>query len=160
MTINMVPLGAGRSHAGELTPDPVPAHNVLQLIRGLRLTPPRLILSPPTQPRRASVALIMRMKPAPELVFEGHVPAGYGGPVVPAEDFGVGLPPDEFLRLRRLDGSPLTCSVGEPPRDCAGAAVHPAGASRRRQLTLVEPHCIPRRTAGAVRRLGSVHCTA
>lgn len=80
----------------------MPAQNVLQLIRGLRTTPPRLILSPPTQPRRASVALILRMKPAAELVFEGHIPEGYAGPVIPAEDFGVGLPPDEFLRLREL----------------------------------------------------------
>ncbi|WOO80370.1 putative protein [Vanrija pseudolonga] len=76
-----------------------PAQNVLALFQSLRLTPPRLILSPPSQPRRASVALILRMKPAPELVFEGHVPEGYTGPVVPADQFGVGLPYDDFLRL-------------------------------------------------------------
>lgn len=80
-------------------PDVVPAQNVLALIQSLRLTPPRLILSPPTQPRRASVALIMRMKPAPELVFEGAVPEGYAGPVIPQEEFGVGLQFDDFLRL-------------------------------------------------------------
>ncbi|KLT40136.1 hypothetical protein CC85DRAFT_287844 [Cutaneotrichosporon oleaginosum] len=79
--------------------DTVPAQNVLALIQSLRLTPPRLILSPPTQPRRASVALIIRMKPAPGLVFEGAVPNGYAGPVVPQEEFGVGMQFDDFLRL-------------------------------------------------------------
>lgn len=79
--------------------DSAPAQNVLALIQSLRSTPPRLILSPPTQPRRASVALILRMKPAPDLVFEGNIPDGYIGPVVPAEEFGVGLPFDDFLRL-------------------------------------------------------------
>lgn len=76
-----------------------PADNLLSLLQSLRGTPPRLILSPPTQPRRASVALILRMKPAPELVFEGNVPDNYDGPVIPADEFGIGLPFDEFLRL-------------------------------------------------------------
>lgn len=81
------------------TSDTVPAQNLLALIQSLRSTPPRLILSPPTQPRRASVALILRMRPAPDLVFEGNIPEGYVGPVIPTEEFGVGLPFEEFLRL-------------------------------------------------------------
>jgi len=43
------------------------------------------------------------MKPAPELVFEGNVPENYVGPVVPADEFGIGLPFDDFLRLRKYN---------------------------------------------------------
>lgn len=87
--------------------DVAPAQNVLSLIQSLRSTPPRLILSPPSQPRRASVALILRMRPAPELVFEGNEPAGYTGPVVPADEFGIELPFDEFLRLGEFKQLPF-----------------------------------------------------
>jgi hypothetical protein len=79
-----------------------PADNLLAMLQSLQNTPPRLILSPPTQPRRASVALILRMKPAPELVFEGNVPDNYVGPVVPADEFGIGLPFADFLHLGML----------------------------------------------------------
>lgn len=92
-----------RQPTDAFTGEATPAQSVLALFQSLRLTPPRLILSPPSQPRRASVALILRMKPAPELVFEGHVPEGYTGPVVPADQFGVGLPYDDFLRLGKSD---------------------------------------------------------
>lgn len=87
--------------------DVAPAQNVLSLIQSLRSTPPRLILSPPSQPRRASVALILRMRPAPDLVFEGNEPAGYTGPVVPADEFGIGLPFDDFLRLGEFQELPF-----------------------------------------------------
>lgn len=71
------------------------------MLLSLRHTSPRLIKSPPTQQRRASVAMILRMHPAPELVFEGHEPAGYKGEVVKKEDWGLGLGLDDFFRLRK-----------------------------------------------------------
>lgn len=60
---------------------------LLSALLSLRSTPPRIIQSPPTQPRRASVALIIRLKP-PE------------GLSVPESQAGVGLGLEEFFRLR------------------------------------------------------------
>lgn len=84
-----------------LTPDiPTPADDVHALLNSLRLTPPRLIQSPPTQPRRASVALIIRMRPPPEIAFEGRVPEGFKGEVVPEDQFGIGYGIEDFFRVR------------------------------------------------------------
>lgn len=47
------------------------------------------------------------MRPAPDLVFEGNEPAGYTGPVVPADEFGIGLPFDDFLRLGEFKQLPF-----------------------------------------------------
>ncbi|ORY25179.1 hypothetical protein BCR39DRAFT_471642 [Naematelia encephala] len=80
-------------------PPPSSATGVLCLLQSLRHTPPRCIVSPATQPRRASVALIIRMKPGPELAFEGHEPPGWTGEVIPEADFGLGLGMDDFFRL-------------------------------------------------------------
>ncbi|KAK8845418.1 hypothetical protein IAR55_006131 [Kwoniella newhampshirensis] len=81
------------------TPPGVPAVNLLTLLNDLRLSPPRVIQSPPTQPRRASVALIIRLRPAEELVFEGNEPDGYRGAVIPSSEFGLGYTLDDFFRL-------------------------------------------------------------
>ncbi|KAK1926197.1 hypothetical protein DB88DRAFT_481029 [Papiliotrema laurentii] len=78
---------------------PTPAESIHALLTSLRLTPPRLIQSPPTQPRRASVALIIRMKPSPELAFQGRVPEGWTGEVIPEEDFGIGYTIEDFFAL-------------------------------------------------------------
>ncbi|CAD6586295.1 MAG: hypothetical protein TREMPRED_004383 [Tremellales sp. Tagirdzhanova-0007] len=78
---------------------PIPTENVFPLLQSLRHTSPRLIQSPPTQPRRASVALIIRFRPADDLVFVGHEPEGWRGPVIPHSDFGLGLGLDDFFRL-------------------------------------------------------------
>lgn len=80
---------------------PTPAESIHALLTSLRLTPPRLIQSPPTQPRRASVALIIRMKPSPELAFQGRVPEGWTGEVIPEEDFGIGYTIEDFFALRK-----------------------------------------------------------
>ena len=72
------------------------------LLTSLRQTPPRLIQSPPTQPRRASVAMILRLRPAPTLVFAGREPEGYEGEVISEEDFGLGYGINDFLQLRTL----------------------------------------------------------
>jgi hypothetical protein len=77
-----------------------PAEDLHSLLHSLRHTSPRLITSPPTQPRRASVALIIRMRPAPSLAFEGHVPEGWTGEVIPKSDWGLGLNLEDFFRLR------------------------------------------------------------
>lgn len=79
------------------------ADNIHSMLLSLRLTSPRLIKSPPTQMRRASVAMILRMRPSPDLVFEGHEPNGWTGGVVKREDWGLGLGLDDFFRLRRSD---------------------------------------------------------
>ncbi|OCF41715.1 hypothetical protein I317_04419 [Kwoniella heveanensis CBS 569] len=79
--------------------DTPPASDLLALLQDLRLSPPRVIQSPPTQPRRASVALIIRLRPAPELVFEGHEPDGYTGQVIKEADWGQGYTLDDFFRL-------------------------------------------------------------
>ncbi|WWC85746.1 uncharacterized protein L201_000612 [Kwoniella dendrophila CBS 6074] len=78
---------------------PTPSADLLTLLQDLRLSVPRAIQSPPTQPRRASVALIIRLKPAPELVFEGHEPEGYSGDLIKESDFGLGYTLDDFFRL-------------------------------------------------------------
>ncbi|OCF71245.1 hypothetical protein I204_08198 [Kwoniella mangroviensis CBS 8886] len=80
---------------------PTPSADLLALLQDLRLSVPRVIQSPPTQPRRASVALIIRLKPAPELIFEGHEPEGYigGGALIKESDFGLGYTLDDFFRL-------------------------------------------------------------
>ena len=79
------------------------------MFNSLRRTPPKLIQSPPTQPRRASVALIIRLRPSPNLVFEGHEPEGWTGPVIPQDQFGLGYGIEDFFQLgacfsRVLDG--------------------------------------------------------
>ncbi|RXK39122.1 hypothetical protein M231_03627 [Tremella mesenterica] len=89
------------------TPIMPPAEILSQLFASLRTTPPRLIQSPPTQPRRASVALIIRMRPAEGLVFEGREPEGYTGQVIETADFGIGLGLDDFLRVPWVN-HPLT----------------------------------------------------
>nr|XP_019014439.1 uncharacterized protein I206_00521 [Kwoniella pini CBS 10737]OCF53220.1 hypothetical protein I206_00521 [Kwoniella pini CBS 10737] len=78
---------------------PPPSADLLALLQDMRLSVPRVIQSPPTQPRRASVALIIRLKPAPELVFEGHEQEGYTGEVIKQSDFGLGYTLDDFFRL-------------------------------------------------------------
>ncbi|WVQ76352.1 hypothetical protein IAR50_006017 [Cryptococcus sp. DSM 104548] len=72
---------------------------LLTLLQSLRTTPTRLIQSPVTQPRRASVAIILRLKPAAELVFEGHEPEGYTGDVIARDDWGEGLEFDDYMKL-------------------------------------------------------------
>lgn len=81
------------------------------LFRDLRLTTPRVIQSPPTQPRRASVALIVRLRPAPELVFEGREPEGYHGPIVPEAEFGLSHTLEDFFRLRKSPLRPIGFAV-------------------------------------------------
>ncbi|WWC58054.1 uncharacterized protein I303_100589 [Kwoniella dejecticola CBS 10117] len=76
-----------------------PSADLQALLQDLRLSVPRVIQSPPTQPRRASVALIIRLKPAPELAFEGHEPEGYSGEIIKQSDFGLGYTLDDFFRL-------------------------------------------------------------
>lgn len=76
-----------------------PSTALLSLIHSLRALPTRLIQSPPTQPRRASVAIIIRLRPAEELVFEGHEPEGWTGDVVSREDWGEGLELEDFMKL-------------------------------------------------------------
>lgn len=56
----------------------------------LRATPPRIIQSPPTQPRRASVALVLRLNPPPGLE-------------IPEHQFGVGFDLDTFFKLREYN---------------------------------------------------------
>ena len=87
---------------------PTPSQNIHALLTSLRQTPPRLIQSPPTQPRRASVAMILRMRPAPGLVFAGKEPQGWTGEVIPEEETGLGYGIQDFLRLRKLARAPLT----------------------------------------------------
>lgn len=90
--------------ARSLSPDSQPhasAEDLLSTLQSLRHTSPRLITSPPTQPRRASVALIVRMRPAPSLVFEGYEPDGWTGEVIPKSEWGLGLNLEDFFRLRR-----------------------------------------------------------
>lgn len=78
------------------------ADNIHSMLLSLRHTSPRLIKSPPTQPRRASVAMILRMRPAPDLVFEGHEPAGWTGDVIKRDQWGLGLGLSDFFRLREF----------------------------------------------------------
>ena len=108
-----------RPLADGLVPDtPSPAHHVLAVLHSLRLTPPRLIQSPPTQPRRASVALIIRMRPSSDVVFAGHEPVGWEGEVVPDSQFGLGYGIEDFFRLRGYLCVSLTCHLyfgGENP---------------------------------------------
>jgi hypothetical protein len=44
--------------------------------------------------------MIIRLRPAPSLVFAGREPDGYEGEVIPEEDFGLGYGINDFLRLR------------------------------------------------------------
>ncbi|WVQ80395.1 hypothetical protein IAT38_002500 [Cryptococcus sp. DSM 104549] len=81
------------------TPPEHTSADLLSLLHDLRTSPARVIQSPPTQPRRASVALILRLRPAEDLVFEGHEPEGYEGEVIPENEFGLGYQLDDFLRL-------------------------------------------------------------
>lgn len=75
------------------------------MLLSLRQTSPRLIKSPPTQQRRASVAMIVRMRPAPDLVFEGSEPEGWTGDVIKRDQWGLGLGLDDFFRLREFRAS-------------------------------------------------------
>ncbi|KAJ9098706.1 hypothetical protein QFC21_004354 [Naganishia friedmannii] len=61
--------------------------SLLSALLSLRATPPRIIQSPPTQPRRASVALIIRLKPSVGLE-------------IPPQEYGTGSSIEEFFRLR------------------------------------------------------------
>lgn len=67
-----------------------PTSSLLSALLSVRSTPPRIIQSPPTQPRRASVALVLRLRPPPGLE-------------IPEEEWGVGMGLDEFFRLRECD---------------------------------------------------------
>lgn len=66
-------------------------------IQSLRSTPPRIIQSPPSQPRRASVALVVRLSP-PE------------GLHIPENQYGVGLSVDDFFQL------PWVCHPATSPQ--------------------------------------------
>ncbi|KAL7418899.1 hypothetical protein Q5752_006583 [Cryptotrichosporon argae] len=99
-----------------------PSASLQSLVKSLRATRPRLILSPPTQPRRASVALIIRLKPAPSIVFEGHEPQGYDGPVVPVDDFGLGLTIDDFFRLDWVNHPDTVPEIMFIRRACASSS--------------------------------------
>jgi hypothetical protein len=79
--------------------------------------------------RRASVAMILRMRPSPDLVFEGHEPKGWTGSVVKREDWGLGLGLDDFFRLRRSDGNSeqfweLMYSMGKSPWNDTRTPLH------------------------------------
>ncbi|KAL0243942.1 hypothetical protein I308_105205 [Cryptococcus tetragattii IND107] len=87
------------------TPTETPSTALLSLIHSLRALPTRLIQSPPTQPRRASVAIIIRLRPAEELVFEGHGPEGWTGDVISREDWGEGLELEDFMKLSWVNHS-------------------------------------------------------
>jgi hypothetical protein len=67
-----------------------PTSSLLSALLSVLSTPPRIIQSPPTQPRRASVALVLRLRPPPGLE-------------IPKEQWGVGMGLDEFFRLRECD---------------------------------------------------------
>jgi hypothetical protein len=80
--------------------------SLLSALLSLRATPPRIIQSPPTQPRRASVALIIRYVHmltqcfyAKPFNFDCRLkpPTGLN---IPANESGVGLSIEEFFRLR------------------------------------------------------------
>ena len=44
--------------------------------------------------------MIIRMRPAPELVFAGKEPEGWTGKVIPEEETGLGYGIQDFFRLR------------------------------------------------------------
>lgn len=44
--------------------------------------------------------MIVRMRPSPDLVFEGSEPEGWNGEVVKQDQWGLGLGLDDFFRLR------------------------------------------------------------
>lgn len=140
------------------------------MLLSLRLTSPRLIKSPPTQPRRASVAMILRMRPAPSLVFEGSEPEGWTGDVIKRDQFGLGLGLDDFFRLRKLftpvaarrESQLNAFSMGQPPRYCPRAALYP---TRRityplgRLISLVLAYCLSRWSTRAKGPVGALHGT-
>ncbi|KAF7367227.1 Nudix hydrolase domain-containing protein [Mycena sanguinolenta] len=73
----------------------------------IRSTPPRIIASPPTQPRRAAVSLIIRVVPAPNAVF----PPESANPVTLSEFFELDWVNDpaarpEILFLQRENPAP------------------------------------------------------
>lgn len=80
----------------------------------LSVTTPRIIPSPPTQPRRASVAIILRVRPHPD-------DEEYLGQQYDAE--GLPLPGSEVDRLMGQSGLGLGAGAG------AGAAPQQAGSS-------------------------------
>lgn len=130
--------------------------SLLSALLSVRSTPPRIIQSPPTQPRRASVALVLRLTP-PE------------GLKIPEEEWGVGLGLDEFFKLResesesvllavRLKGnyqlikdvyfSLVQYSLGISPRDDPSDHVHPSNLPPFRPLLVA--HRLPRRSVRAI----------
>ncbi|KAJ7919057.1 hypothetical protein B0H13DRAFT_1990197 [Mycena leptocephala] len=73
----------------------------------IRTTPPRIIASPPTQPRRAAVSLIIRVVPAPNAVF----PEESSNPVTLSQFFELDWVKDpaarpEILFLQRENPAP------------------------------------------------------
>ncbi|KAJ6519451.1 hypothetical protein C8R45DRAFT_852355 [Mycena sanguinolenta] len=73
----------------------------------IRSTPPRIIASPPTQPRRAAVSLIIRVVPGPNVVF----PPEAANPVTLSEFFDLDWVNDpaarpEILFLQRENPAP------------------------------------------------------
>nr|ODO04406.1 hypothetical protein L204_00765 [Cryptococcus depauperatus CBS 7855] len=76
------------------------ASSVIKLFHALNAVPTRLIQSPPTQSRRASVAIIIRFRPATRFVFQGAEPAGYNGSAAILRDqWGEGYQLEDFMRL-------------------------------------------------------------
>ena len=71
------------------------------------------------------MALIIRLRPADELVFAGHEPDGWAGPVIPESDFGLGLGLDDFFRLRESSSPHLSCFPHCPFDDGPAWVNHP-----------------------------------
>ncbi|KAF4605528.1 hypothetical protein EYR40_004314 [Pleurotus pulmonarius] len=60
---------------------------VSRALHRIRSTPPRIIASPPTQPRRAAVAIIIRVVPSPDASFPALQPGSSTAPVTLSEFF-------------------------------------------------------------------------
>lgn len=55
--------------------------------------------------------MILRMRPSPDLVFEGHEPKGWTGDVVKCDQWGLGLGLTDFFKLG-VYLSQWTCGTG------------------------------------------------
>lgn len=111
------------------------------MLLSLRQTSPRLIKSPPTQQRRASVAMIVRMRPSPELVFEGSEPEGWTGEVVKRDQWGLGLGLDDFFRLCEY----LTHQTGSEPSVLATDMMMKRGSITLRLYPKSSLYAVPHR---------------
>lgn len=67
--------------------------------------------------------MIVRMRPAPDLVFEGSEPEGWTGEVVKRDQWGLGLGLDDFFRLR--ESQALSSDVNKEAHSNVAWVNHP-----------------------------------